>query len=104
METWRVAFKPGKTFLFGWWARKSVDSAGETPAGPTGRMPVLHKCIVFGLPGNPVSAFVTFLQFVRPAILKIMGATNLELPRVPAKLAVDVTNDGERQHYIGGKL
>jgi molybdopterin molybdotransferase len=104
IEIWRVAVKPGKPFLFGWLARKLVDSAGETPAGATGRMPVLHKCIVFGLPGNPVSAFVTFLQFVRPAILKIMGATNLELPQVPAKLAVDVTNDGDRPHYIRGKL
>jgi molybdopterin molybdotransferase len=82
IEIWRVAVKPGKPFLFG--------NIGE--------------CFVFGLPGNPVSAFVTFLQFVRPAILKIMGATNLELPQVPTKLAVDVTNDGDRPHYIRGKL
>jgi len=90
-------------------------SAGETPAGPTGspqdesvrpadKMPVLRSCFVFGLPGNPVSAFVTFLQFVRPAILKMMGATNLNLPEVPAKLAVDLTNHGDRAHYIRGKL
>jgi molybdopterin molybdotransferase len=82
IEIWRVAVKPGKPFLFG----------------------NIGACFVFGLPGNPVSAFVTFLQFVRPAILKIMGATNLELPQVPAKLAVDVTNDGDRPHYIRGKL
>ena len=67
-------------------------------------MPVLHKCFVFGLPGNPVSAFVTFLQFVRPAILRMMGATNLDLPQVPAKLAVGLTNDGDRPHYIRGRL
>jgi len=59
---------------------------------------------VFGLPGNPVSAFVTFLQFVRPAILKMMGATDLTLPQVPAKLAVELTNDSDRAHYIRGKL
>jgi len=82
IEIWRVAIKPGKPFLFG--------NFGE--------------CLVFGLPGNPVSAFVTFLQFVRPAILRMMGATNLELPQVPAKLAVDLTNDGDRPHYIRGKL
>jgi molybdopterin molybdotransferase len=104
IEIWRVAVKPGKPFLFGWLAREAVDSTGETPAAPTGRMPVLQKCIVFGLPGNPVSAFVTFLQFVRPAILRIMGAANLELPRVPAKLTVYVTNEGDRPHYIRGKL
>jgi molybdopterin molybdotransferase len=82
IEIWRVAVKPGKPFLFG--------SIGD--------------CFVFGLPGNPVSAFVTFLQFVRPAILRMMGATNLDLSQVPAKLAVGLTNDGDRSHYIRGKL
>jgi molybdopterin molybdotransferase len=82
IEIWRVAVKPGKPFLFG--------NIGE--------------CFVFGLPGNPVSAFVTFLQFVRPAILRMMGAMNLDLPQVPAKLAVDLTNNGDRPHYIRGKL
>ena len=82
IEIWRVAVKPGKPFLFG--------HVGE--------------CFVFGLPGNPVSAFVTFLQFVRPAILRMMGATNLDLSQVSAKLTVDLTNDGDRPHYIRGKL
>ncbi len=82
IDIWRVAIKPGKPFLFG-----NID-----------------KCAVFGLPGNPVSAFVTFLQFVRPAILKMMGATNLDLPKVPAKLSLDLTNDSDRPHYIRGKL
>ena len=82
IEIWRVAIKPGKPFLFG--------NIGE--------------CVVFGLPGNPVSAFVTFLQFVRPAILKMMGAINLDLPQLPARLTVDLTNEGDRAHYIRGKL
>src|SRR5438132_5943468 len=82
IDIWRVAIKPGKPFLF--------DRIGE--------------CIVFGLPGNPVSAFVTFLQFVRPAILKMMGASDLDLAKVPAKLTVDLMNDGDRVHYIRGRL
>jgi len=82
IEIWRVAVKPGKPFLFG--------NIGES--------------FVFGLPGNPVSTFVTFLQFVRPAILRMMGATNLDLPQVPAKLAFGLTNDGDRPHYIRGRL
>ena len=82
LEIWRVAIKPGKPFLFG----------------------QLNECAFFGLPGNPVSAFVTSLQFVRPAILKMMGAINLDLPQLPAKLAVDLTNEGDRAHYIRGKL
>jgi molybdopterin molybdotransferase len=104
IEICRVAVKPGKPFLFGRLANDLSNSAGETPAGPAGKMPVLPSCFVFGLPGNPVSAFVTFLLFVRPAILRMMGATNLDLPRVPAKLTVGLTNDGDRPHYIRGKI
>ena len=82
IDIWRVAIKPGKPFLFG----------------------QLGRCLVFGLPGNPVSAFVTFLQFVRPAILRMMGANDLDLPKMPAKLTVDLTNEGDRTHYLRGKL
>jgi molybdopterin molybdotransferase len=64
----------------------------------------LGRCFVFGLPGNPVSAFVTFLQFVRPAILKMMGASDLDLPRMPAKLTVDLINQSERAHYVRGEF
>ncbi|HEY6111816.1 MAG TPA: gephyrin-like molybdotransferase Glp [Chthoniobacterales bacterium] len=82
IDVWRVAIKPGKPFLFS----------------------RLGDCFIFGLPGNPVSAFVTFLQFVRPAIFKMSGAANLELPRSPAKLIGDLTNDGDRVHYFRGKV
>jgi len=82
IDIWRVAIKPGKPFLFA----------------------KIGTCTVFGLPGNPVSAFVTFLQFVRPTILKMMGATNINLPQVPARLSVDLTNDSDRPHYIRGKV
>ena len=82
IDIWRVAIKPGKPFLFG-------EAAG---------------CAVFGLPGNPVSAFVTFLQFVQPAILKMMGANNLDLPKTSARLTVDLANDGDRPHYVRGRI
>ncbi|HEU0274011.1 MAG TPA: gephyrin-like molybdotransferase Glp [Candidatus Udaeobacter sp.] len=82
IDVWRVAIKPGKPFLFG----------------------RCNECAVFGLPGNPVSAFVTFLQFVRPAILKMMGANSLNLSNVPVKLSVDLTNGGDRPHYIRGRI
>jgi molybdopterin molybdotransferase len=83
-DLWRVAVKPGKPFLFG--------RAGQ--------------CAIFGLPGNPVSAFVTFLLFVRPAILRLMGARDdqLSLPRVNASLIRDVNNEGDRPHYVRGEL
>lgn len=83
IDIWRVAIKPGKPFLF---AR-------------------VGDCVVFGLPGNPVSSFVTFLRFVRPAIWKLMGASQLDPPMFPAKLIIDLTNsDAKRPHYVRGKF
>jgi len=84
IDIWRVAIKPGKPFLFG--------RAG--------------RCAVFGLPGNPVSSFVTFLKFVRPAILKMMGAADhqLQLRTISARLMQDAPGDRDRPHYIRGKL
>ena len=82
IDIWRVAIKPGKPFLFG-------EAGG---------------CAVFGLPGNPVSAFVTFLQFVHPAILKMMGANNLNLPKTSARLTAGLANEGDRPHYVRGRI
>jgi molybdopterin molybdotransferase len=83
-DLWRVSVKPGKPFLFG-------RAAG---------------CAIFGLPGNPVSAFVTFLLFVRPAILRLRGARadELSLPTMDAILAEEVRNDSDRPHYVRGQL
>ncbi len=83
IDIWRVAIKPGKPFLFG----------------------RLKNCFVFGLPGNPVSAFVTFLMLVRPAILKLMGASPkaLESSRIRCQLSEDVINEGDRAHYFRGR-
>jgi molybdopterin molybdotransferase len=84
LDLWRVAVKPGKPFLFG----------------------RANSCSIFGLPGNPVSAFVTFLLFVRPALLKLMGANDsaLALPEVSARLSEEVFNDSDRPHYLRGTL
>jgi molybdopterin molybdotransferase len=80
LELWRVAVKPGKPFMFG----------------------RLGKTLVFGLPGNPVSAFVTFMLFARPALWKLGGRSTLELPRVRARLDQDIDNRGNRPHYLRG--
>ncbi|CAN5626541.1 molybdopterin molybdotransferase MoeA [soil metagenome] len=84
LDLWRVAVKPGKPFLFG--------RAGS--------------CFIFGLPGNPVSAFVTFLLFVRPALLQLKGAKAeaLELREISATVAAEIHNPGDRPHYLRGLL
>ena len=83
-DLWRVSVKPGKPFLFG----------------------RANRCAIFGLPGNPVSAFMTFLLFVRPAILQMMGAGETEraLPRFEARLGAEVRNESDRPHYVRGRF
>jgi molybdopterin molybdotransferase len=82
IELWRVAVRPGKPFLFG----------------------RLENKWVFGLPGNPVSAFVTFLLFVRPALLAMQGSRGASVTRAQAILSKPMTNKGERSHYLRGHL
>jgi molybdopterin molybdotransferase len=75
---WRVALKPGKPTWF-----------GVAPQG----------ALVFGLPGNPVSAMVTFLLFVRPAIMGMSGAASRE-ERVRATLDQDLPGAPGRAHAV----
>ncbi|MGH8100266.1 MAG: molybdopterin molybdotransferase MoeA [Chthoniobacterales bacterium] len=110
IDIWRVAIKPGKPFLFGRMARSgpsplatASSSIGEQSSPWRGEA---DDCFIFGLPGNPVSAFVTFLRFVQPAILKMMGAGEHELEpqMIPAELTLELHNDGDRAHYVRGKF
>ncbi len=81
---WRVRLKPGKPFLFG--------------VHPDG-------CLVFALPGNPVSAFVTFHLFVLPALRKRIGflPENDGRDRVLLGRADEpMRNPGDRPHYLRG--
>ncbi len=80
LDLWRVFIKPGKPFMFG--------RIGET--------------LIFGLPGNPVSAFVTFLLFARPALWKLGGRTAWALPRAAARLNEKLVNPGDRPFYFRG--
>lgn len=78
MVFWKVAMKPGKPLAFG--------TIGGKPA--------------FGLPGNPVSSMVSFEQFVRPSLLKMMGHHQLFRPTIEAILKEDIRKEPGRRHYI----
>jgi molybdopterin molybdotransferase len=82
LELWKVAMKPGKPFSF----------------GMNGRVPV------FGLPGNPVSTFVAFELFVRPALMAMQGATISARPRAPVHLIRGYRKQAGRTHYIRAKV
>lgn len=87
-EIWRVKVKPGKPFLF----VQSRRGDGGMSAS------------IFGLPGNPVSAFITFHLFVRPALLRWMGAADVSPFTLTARVAGGFHNDGDRPHYLRGGL
>ena len=74
MDFWRVAIKPGKPLAFG----------------------RVHGAPLLGLPGNPVSSFVCFELFVRPALRRLAGHTQVLRPRRSAKLHVPLPG-GERR-------
>jgi molybdopterin molybdotransferase len=78
MDFWRVAIKPGKPFAFGRWGEK----------------------FLFGLPGNPVSAVVTFLLLVRPALWRWQGATSVLPATSHCVLAEPLVNRGDRSHFM----
>jgi molybdopterin molybdotransferase len=59
---------------------------------------------VFGLPGNPVSSMVTFEVFVRPALLRMAGATVVDRPVVTAELAEDVNKAPGKTHFVRARL
>lgn len=82
LALWKIAIKPGKPLAFG-----KVGSAD-----------------FIGLPGNPVSAFVTFLLFVRPFILKCQGAT-AALPRaMPLTANFAWPKAGSRREFLRARI
>lgn len=88
-HVWRIAIKPGKPVYFGLFHDKTV---GRTK-------------YVFGLPGNPVSAFVTYHQLVKPALAKLMGLTNCDSPKLfKAKLLSDLKKRAGRAEFVRARL
>ncbi len=78
----KISLKPGKPVLFG--------KSGGT--------------LVFGLPGNPVSAAVTYELIVRPALMKMAGRRPIHRPRVEAVLAGPPPRAIPREHYLPASL
>jgi molybdopterin molybdotransferase len=78
LHLWQVAMRPGKPITFG----------------------SLGGGVVFGLPGNPVSAMVTFELFVRPLLRRLAGHRTLHRPRLHAHALEPIANPGRRRGYL----
>jgi molybdopterin molybdotransferase len=82
MVFWKVAMRPGQPLAFG--------TIGGKP--------------VFGLPGNPVSSMISFEQFVRPSLLKMMGHRQLFRPVIEAILKEEIRKMTGRRYFIRGTV
>ncbi|MEN9676963.1 MAG: hypothetical protein RIS76_2859 [Verrucomicrobiota bacterium] len=78
VDDWRLALKPGKPFFRG----------------------TLGKCPLLGVPGNPVSAFVTTVLLVLPALRRLQGALQVLPPTTSAVLAEPLANPDGRRHFV----
>jgi molybdopterin molybdotransferase len=77
---WKIAMRPGRPMAVG----------------------RIGKSVLFGLPGNPVAVMVTFLAFVRPALLRMMGSTANPFPMLRAKSIEPLRKRAGRTEYQRG--
>lgn len=80
IKFWKVNIRPGKPLLFG----------------------TCKKTLVFGLPGNPVSTTVTFIQFVRPALRKMLGRKEIFPHRFAAVCDESLKKNDGKRHFLRG--
>ncbi len=84
LNLWQLAIKPGKPFAFGKVNREAGGNA----------------CHFMGLPGNPVSSFVTFLLLVRPFVLALQGATQTDIARTEMTAHFDWPRADKRREFL----
>ncbi len=77
---WRIAMRPGRPMAVG----------------------RIGRSVLFGLPGNPVAVMVTFLAFVRPALLRMMGASAQPAPLLKARSGEAIRKKAGRTEYQRG--
>jgi molybdopterin molybdotransferase len=90
LNMWQIAVKPGKPLAFGE-VRRDSDAAGTA--------------FFIGLPGNPVSSFITFLLFVRPFLLRLQGVAGPVEPRaIPLRADFDWPKPDRRNEFLRARL
>ena len=83
LDLWQIAIKPGKPVAFGRVARTEGEAA-----------------YFIGLPGNPVSSFVTFLLLVQPFLLHLQGASRLDVPVLALRADFDLPRPDQRREFL----
>jgi len=86
LDLWQIAIKPGKPLAFGQVRKEGGES------------------FFIGLPGNPVSSFVTFLLFVRPFILRLQGVAGVTPRRLPLRADFDLPRGDRRNEFLRARI
>jgi len=93
---WQLAIKPGRPMMMGQMPRE----ASNPPASSS-----LQDCLYFGLPGNPVAAFVCFLLYLRPALIKLAGGPFRQDTRFTVTSGFDiVSKKPDRREFLRARL
>ncbi|HAL39346.1 MAG TPA: molybdopterin molybdenumtransferase MoeA [Polaromonas sp.] len=100
---WRIAMRPGRPMAVG---RILPIKSASSPDGKGASSYKQHSnpdgAVLFGLPGNPVAVMVTFLAFVRPALLQMMGASTAPAPQLKARSMEAIRKKPGRTEYQRG--
>jgi len=84
LNLWQISMKPGKPFAFGFLKSKASD----------------HSAFFMGLPGNPVSSFVTFQLLVRPFLLALQGVLKIHIEPLHLKANFDWPKPDKRREFL----
>ena len=108
LDLWQISMKPGKPFAYGT-LRRGVVAEGARGAVGTGgaaepdRAHESHDaghCHFIGLPGNPVSSYVTFLLLVRPFLLRLQGVADVQPRRVSLRADFAIPRADKRREFL----
>ena len=84
LNLWQISMKPGKPFAFGFLQSQASD----------------HSAFFMGLPGNPVSSFVTFQLLVRPFLLALQGVSKVHTEPLQLKANFDMPKPDKRREFL----
>jgi len=102
---WKIAMRPGRPMAVGQISRAKLASNPYVASADSSHKdinPRSGQAVLFGLPGNPVAVMVTFLAFVRPALLRLMGARAPGTPLLKARSAEAIRKKPGRTEYQRG--
>jgi len=108
VDFWRIAMRPGRPMAVGRIAADIKDKSASSayPSSVDSYQNDINQshngAVLFGLPGNPVAVMVTFLAFVRPALLRMMGSTHTPPPLLRATSVEAMRKKPGRTEYQRG--